>query len=106
MCHFRRYADADIKKKIADSGFLIQEISHFVIPAVPFLLLQKFLRRMKKTIFPQRKEVIDTYDMILTPFLNNALIFWLHFEKIIIRMFPIPFGGSIVLVAKKGKRSI
>lgn len=99
--HKRRYTRSELEKKVRNAGFEIREISHFVIPAIPFLLLQKSVRRIKKTFFPNKAEIIDTYDVILPRFLNNTLIAWLALERLCMRFFPFPFGSSLVVVAEK-----
>lgn len=99
--HKRRYTRRELGKKVRNAGFEIQEMSHFVIPAIPFLLLKKSIRRVKKTLFPNTAEIIDTYDVILPRFLNNTLIGWLAFERLCMRFFPLPIGSSLVVVARK-----
>ena len=99
--HKRRYTTKDLRRKIQDAGFALQEITHFVVPAIPFLLLQKIIRKIKKTLFPNREEVIDTYDVLLPSFLNESLIAWLAIEKAVMKRVPIPFGSSLLVVARK-----
>ena len=98
--HKKRYTKSELISKIEVAGFVVQEISHFVIPAIPFLLFQKSMCRIKKVFYPRRKEIIDTYDVLLPSFLNKSLILWLNFENLIIKKISIPFGSSILLVAK------
>lgn len=99
--HKRRYTRSELEKKVRDAGFEIREISHFVIPAIPFLLFKKSVRRIKKMIHPNRKEIVDTYDVTLPRFLNKALIAWLALERVVMRYISIPLGSSLVVVAKK-----
>jgi len=99
--HKRRYTEQDLLKKIKNAGFVSREMSHFVLPAIPFLLLQKSIRGVKKLLFPRNTEVIDTYDMLLPPPLNTLLIGWLSLERAIMRGMRIPFGSSLMVVARK-----
>lgn len=99
--HKRRYTQKELRRKIQDAGFALQEITHFVVLAIPFLLLQKGIRRTRKILFPNRKEVIDTYDVLLPPFFNKALIAWLAVERMIMKRVPLPFGSSLLVAARK-----
>lgn len=99
--HKRRYTRGELKKKIENAGFSVRELSHFVIPAIPFLLLKKCIRVIKKVLFPKKQEIIDTYDVLLPPFLNSALILWISIEKMLMRFFSLPLGSSLLAVARK-----
>ena len=99
--HKRRYTEKELRGKIQSRGFVLQEITHFVVPAIPFLLFQKSMRKIKKTLFPNRKEIIDTYDVLLPPPLNRALVMWLAVERMVMEKFPIPLGSSLLVVARK-----
>lgn len=99
--HKRRYTVGGLRDKISGAGFQVKEMSHFVIPAIPFLLLQKSIRGVTKTLFPKRQEVVETYDVLLPSFLNSALIAWLSFERMVMKKTAIPFGSSLLAVAKK-----
>jgi len=97
--HKRRYTDRELKNKIEEAGFEIQNKSHFVVPAIPFLLFQKLVRYVEKILLPHKKDKIDTYDVILPSFLNSLLIAWLSVERFIMRIVPIPFGSSLLVIA-------
>ncbi len=102
--HMRRYTATDLRIKICGAGFRIKEMSHFVIPAIPFLLVHKAVRFVKKRVFPNMKEVVDTYDVELPRFLNTALIAWLFLEKAVMKVATIPFGSSLMVVAERQRR--
>lgn len=97
--HLRRYTTDELREKLRKAGFRVAEHSHFVVPAIFFLVFQKILRRIRK--IREAQETIDTYDIILPPWLNRALIGWLFAEKIVIRFIPLPAGSSLFMIAQK-----
>lgn len=99
--HKRRYAAAELRRKIARAGLQRVEMSHFVIPGVPALFVREALRKTGRYLSPNGEEKVDTYNIILPPFLNRLLILWLTGEKHVMKIFPIPVGSSLLLIAKK-----
>ena len=97
--HLRRYTTNELRGKLAHAGFRVVEHSHFVIPAILFLLFKKMVRRIRKVW--GMEEAIDTYDTILPSWLNRILIFWLSIEKALMRVMPIPAGSSLVMIGQK-----
>lgn len=97
--HLRRYTTNELRTKLAYAGFSVVQHSHFVIPAILFLLLKKTIRRIRRMWGV--KETIDTYDTILPLWLNRLLIWWLYGEKIMMRFFPILAGSSLMMIAQK-----
>lgn len=97
--HLRRYTTPILRKKLCSAGFRVIQHSHFVIPAIPFLLFQKTMRRIRGIV--KKKETIDTYDAILPPWLNRVLIAWLFLEKVIMCFIPIPAGSSLLMLVQK-----
>lgn len=91
--HFRRYTRKEIKRKLKENGMQIVKISYieplFVIPVF-------ILRNIKRAIKSER----DDFVVIPAP-INALLRKMISFEKYILRFFTIPFGVSIVGIAKK-----
>lgn len=97
--HLRRYTTNELRTKLASAGFRVVQHSHFVIPAILFLLLKKMIRRIKKMWGAE--ETVDTYDTILPPWLNRVLTRWLYTEKMMMRYISIPAGSSFMMLARK-----
>lgn len=97
--HLRRYTDKELRAVVSVAGFIVITHSHFVTPAIAFLLIRKLIRRIKFLF--NITEITDTYDVVLPRPLNTALIWWLLMEKVIMRILPIPFGSSLVIFARK-----
>jgi len=95
--HFRRYARGEMKEKLRGAGLEVVEWSHFVTTAVPI----NFLRTTLDKIFKKPSDKLDTYDIEFSSLINSILLMILRLEKALIRFFPIPFGSSLFVVAKK-----
>lgn len=48
--HLRRYTTDELRGKLLNAGFYIVWRSHFVIPAIPFLLFKEIMRRIRKVL--------------------------------------------------------
>ncbi|MBI2108830.1 MAG: class I SAM-dependent methyltransferase [Parcubacteria group bacterium] len=97
--HKRRYAKKELLEKIMMAGFIIKESSHFVFLSIPFRALKFFAGKAFR--FSRKNNQPKTDDIILPTFLNSLLIFWLTMERILMKIIPIPWGSSILVVAQK-----
>ncbi len=94
--HMRRYAGSDLFDKLAAAGFRTAESSHFMMPAVPAHLLRKAV----DAVIPP-PEHAPSYDFIPPAPVNAALTALLRIEKRLMRAVPLPFGSSLLVVARK-----
>lgn len=99
--HKRRYGHKELRGKILNAGFSIEEMSYFVIPAIPFRALKLCFEKLQGLFNKDKKKILKTDDVILPPFLNSFFIAWLAVERYVMRIFPIPCGSSLLVVAKK-----
>jgi len=91
----RRYSVANLRKKLEESGFVIEKISYtnsFLFPVV-------FAVRMYKRIFPSNKDGSDLKP--IPPFLNRLLLSILRFEALLLRKVNFVIGVSVVCIARK-----
>lgn len=93
--HFRRYTKGELQEKIAAAGFETLEWSHFVTVAVPINFVRTVIDRIRKP------KAVDTYDIEFSPLVNSLLLLLLRVERMLIRLFPIPVGSSLMMVARK-----
>ena len=94
--HVRRYTKEGLKSKVEEAGFRVLKITSFV----SFLLVPMIISRIKIGKKPVKDEV--RRDLMLCAFLNRIFDKVSCFErKLICADTNIPFGGSILLVAKK-----
>lgn len=96
-CHVRRYAAIELKEKVMCAGFQILRISSFVSLLLPFMMISRRLSgRQKKHVFDPLAEL-----KISGP-INSFFEKCLDFERFIIRKgISFPFGGSLLLIARK-----
>ncbi len=95
--HVRRYSKKEILSKLELGGFEIVEQSYFIMPALPINLF----RKCWDSLFNKKVTKKKAYDMIFPHFLNYILLSMLRFEKFLLRYISLPFGTSIMVVARK-----
>ena len=84
--HFRRYRRNELKLCVENAGFSVEKLHYFDITGVlPWWLFNTLLG---KTSF--HKPSLTFYDKIVVPL-----------TKIFERIIPLPFGKSLILIAKK-----
>ncbi|MBI2048135.1 MAG: class I SAM-dependent methyltransferase [Parcubacteria group bacterium] len=99
--HKRRYGYKELRKKIINAGFSIEEMSYFVIPSIPFRVLKLCVGKLKSVFSKNKDKTLKTDDVILPPFLNSLFIVWLTVERYVMKLLPLPFGSSLLVVAEK-----
>lgn len=96
-CHERRYAAADLHRKIRTAGFQLLRSTSFVTSLLPAMMVSRFFQRRTST------ENFDaSAELKISPWLNH--LFWkiLSFERTLIQKgLNFPVGGSRLIVAKK-----
>jgi 2-polyprenyl-3-methyl-5-hydroxy-6-metoxy-1,4-benzoquinol methylase len=92
--HYRRYSMTGLIKKIKQAGWQIKKASYFMMLTFPALMP---VRLLQKNALP-RTSYVPTKT-----WLNNLLINLLKIEANLTRLLAIPFGSSIVVLAKKIK---
>lgn len=95
--HIRRYTKREVTSKVRHGGFEVLEQSYFVMLAVPITLFRKLRDKLLRN--PDNPPKI--YDIVPPPLVNTLLLFLLRCEKILLRFMRLPFGTSIMVVAKK-----
>jgi SAM-dependent methyltransferase len=97
--HKRRYTKKELVKKLENSGFAIERISYFVSLLFPILLLFRRINK-KKSKNLNNQEFLKKETKIL-PFFNTVFLWILEIEGILIHFIGIPFGSSLIAVARK-----
>jgi 2-polyprenyl-3-methyl-5-hydroxy-6-metoxy-1,4-benzoquinol methylase len=96
--HKRRYQKYELIKKLEDCNFSIIKNTYFVSAVFPMILLY----RLFTNIFGRDAYPKTTY-VLLPKVLNNLLHSFLKIESSLITKIGVPFGTSLVVVAKKSK---
>ena len=97
--HLRRYSRRGLLRMIAGSGFRVEFASHFntvlFLPAVG-------IRLVRKAVLPLRcSKPYKTDFWVPPPPLNVVLTAMMSMEARVMRMCPLPFGLSLIAVARK-----
>ncbi len=95
--HVRRYNQKDLLGKLRAAGFVVLATSHFVMLAV----IVNLARKLKDKIFGTAGTAPHGYDVVFSGPVNSVLLFLLRCEKFLMRYIPLPFGTSIMVVARK-----
>lgn len=93
--HKRRYTAGEVRRKLSSAGFVIEKLTYFEAPFVPPLLV---FRKLKNLL--NMKDGGD--DFITVPrWLNSLLLGVLSVEDFFLRYIEIPFGVTILCIARK-----
>lgn len=92
--HFRRYTRAELNKKLEDAGYQVEYISYFNSLMFPVVVAVRFAKRLLGL-----KDVAD--DAMPSKPLNGILTKVFGFERHWVGRLAVPFGVSLVAVARK-----
>ncbi len=99
--HKRRYTKKELKEKLRKSGFDILYFSSFVFLLFPFMVISRFLN---KKALPRKKDntINLLHELKINPFLNYIFYLVMMVDELLIKSgIRLPFGGSLIGVAKK-----
>lgn len=95
-CHKRRYRAKELKKKVSSVGFNVIRITSFVSFLFPAMVISRFVNNVRK------REYDPLVELKLPTFINYSFEKILDFERVIIKPgVNFPFGGSLLLIARK-----
>jgi len=98
-CHVRRYEVSELKAKVENSGFKVISVISFISLLFPLVALSRLLKRSPN------KEYNIMNEFKLGRLTNTILEKVTGLERGLIRLgMRFPFGGSVLIVAKKAKR--
>jgi len=96
--HVRRYSAKELREKVEKAGFRVESVVSFISFLLPLMLLSRLLHGNNPKKYDPEAELHQNF------IINFILEKILDFERIFIRMgFRAPWGGSLLLVAKKDK---
>ncbi|HET6387623.1 MAG TPA: class I SAM-dependent methyltransferase [Armatimonadota bacterium] len=93
--HRRRYRRRDLERLLSESGFETLYLGHIFASVFPLALLARIARR----IFPPPSPSADIGAAPTA--LNRSLIELLRLESLLARKAPLPFGTSLLSLARK-----
>lgn len=98
--HRRRYNREKLLRKIESSGFQVEYVTSFVFMLFPLMLVSRLFdrkRKMKPTAADFNKQVR------FNPFINRIFGWFMRIDEFMIACrYSLPWGGTLLVVAKKG----
>lgn len=94
LMHFRRYTRPELTLKLKDAGFDIVKVSYSVFLLFPLVAVIRFFEKRKKG--PPEASLAD-----LPNWMNQILIGLQTFEQSLMSVANLPWGSSVVAVARK-----
>lgn len=95
--HKRRYTASELHRKLNDAGFKVIKRSYAVTFLFPLILFYRLFRG----IFPKDSREPKTSYVMLPKFINTFFVYILRIESHLLNYIDLPFGSSIVCVARK-----
>jgi SAM-dependent methyltransferase len=97
--HKRRYHRAELRQKLARAGFEVLYMSSFVFTLFPFMALSRLLNQKKQS---QASESKANSEIAINPLLNSIFKIAMKIDEWLIKDgISLPFGGSLIAVARK-----
>lgn len=96
--HKRRYTRKYINELLSANGYKILKTKYFFASLVPLLILRRFINKDDGS--PVKKDEHGN-EIKQSVILNALLNIVLSVEFLLFKLIPLPFGGSIIVVAEK-----
>jgi len=97
--HKRRYTRKELLAKLTLNGFQTEYISSFVFTLFPFMLISRLFSREQKKL---TSDMSNAPELNIHPLLNSIFRLLMKFDELLIGWgLSLPFGGSLIVVAKK-----
>ncbi len=96
--HKRRYSRRELKTKLKNAGFEIEQITSFVTLLFPVMLLSR--------LFQNSENYKPDAELLIHPVINKLFEWILDFDRFLIKIrIPLFFGGSLLVVARKSNQN-
>lgn len=103
--HKRRYSRSEMVTKLTDSGFEIVRCTSFVFMLFPLMLVSRLLDRLRRepsNSAPESEDAALESRVTFPSFVNRIFDLVMRVDELLIRLgLPLPFGGTLVVVARK-----
>jgi SAM-dependent methyltransferase len=98
--HKRRYSKSELRTKLNNAGFKIEFDSSFVFVLFPLMYVSRLLR--KNTTVKNDEDDLSLNELRVNPFINFILRSLMRIDEFLIKLgVKLPFGGSLIVVARK-----
>jgi len=101
--HCRRYRPADLEERLVGAGYCVEYLTPYMATLFPLIwATRKLGSRAGQHSQEDLREMVSS-DLRIVPGLNGMLRWWLAGElPLIRRRWQLPFGTSLLAVARKG----
>ena len=98
--HKRRYSKKELCQKLQDAGFAVEKLSFFVFFLFPMMLAYRIAKNLSHR--SSNANSLSSYTELQTlPLVNGVFLQTLRLEKLLIRRTNLPFGTSLLAIARK-----
>ncbi len=97
----RRHSKTELQGLLKKSGLDVVEITYFNTFLMPAVVLMRVLQKFTRLFFGQKNNLKSDLQLPL-PFINRSLLSVLNLEGKLIKSFSLPFGLTLVTLARKG----
>lgn len=100
--HKRRYTRKEMTTKLINAGFEINFVSSFVFTLFPLMTLSRLFKGSNKENITNEVIVREIKKLRVGKFTNKVFTYLMKIDEYLIKQnISLPFGGSLVVVAKK-----
>jgi SAM-dependent methyltransferase len=99
LFHCRRYTRAALEQKMQAAGFGIERLSFCITFTSPLIVGFRLLQRLF-----QKPDHPKSHLILLPPWANRLLTLSVRFEAFLLKWFDLPFGITLLAVARKKSR--
>jgi SAM-dependent methyltransferase len=97
-CHKRRYSKKELRTKLETAGFEIEYIGSFVFALFPAMAISRILNKKQKNEDMKAQGM----EIFIHPTINAIFTAFMKIDEILIKAgISLPFGGSLIAVAKR-----
>jgi len=99
-CHKRRYTRSEMLEKLVAGRFEVLYCSSFVTTLFPAMAVSRFLARSHETTRDVTEAIAS--EVTFHPVVNRLCDWVMRIDELVLRAgFSLPFGGSLLVVARK-----
>ncbi len=98
--HKRRYVRSELREKLVRAGFAVERAPHFMSFLFPLLYVLRIINARLGRPTPETVAPVPS-DLRVVPIFNSIALRLLRLEKMLMRYVDLPFGTSLLLLARK-----
>jgi 2-polyprenyl-3-methyl-5-hydroxy-6-metoxy-1,4-benzoquinol methylase len=100
--HKRRYSKKNLVAKLENCGFSVDKVTYFMFFLYPMLAAVRLLSKVFRSGIQKKDDAMTSLEYKTMPVINDIFLTLLRLEKYLIRRMDLPFGASLILIARRG----